>query len=160
MCMMVYIAAPVPLALVPWNESQPAFHVCELREAEVAVQQQFDVANVFYAGSHEMCGCGFQYGQYPQWEDEDRPLKRASLDAFASYLAEQLTRTPFIQIYACWDGDQSASPEHHRSLTPSSLHAEDFFFLEKELSIVKPNWPLSSMMARLLQGIGTSLRRA
>lgn len=137
MCMMVYIAASVPLALVPWNESQPAFYVSELHGSEVAVRQQFDVTHVFYAGSHEGCGCGFQYGQYPQFEDEDRPLKRASLEAFASYLAKQLTHTPSIQIYACWDGDQSAKPEHHRSLTPSSLSAEDFFFLEKELSIIR-----------------------
>jgi hypothetical protein len=137
--MMVYIAATEPLGIVAWNDAQPAFYVSELRESEASVRQQFDMPHVFYAGSHEGCGCGFQYGEYPQFEDEDRPLKRASLDAFAAYLAEQLKRVPSIQLYACWDGDQLAPPEHQRALTPGSLRSEDFFFLQKERSTIEPD---------------------
>lgn len=105
---MVYIASAEPLNLVAWNDAQPAVYVSELHESEAAVRQQFDTPHVLHAGSHEGCGCGFQYGEYPQFEDEERPLKHASLDAFADYLAEQLQRAPSIQLYACWDGDQAA----------------------------------------------------
>lgn len=133
--MMVYIAAGAPLALVAWNEATPAFHVCEIENSEISVREQFSLPHVYYAGSHEGCGCGFQYGQYPEHEAEDRRLKRSSLESFSAYLARHIQQGP-IEIYACWDGDQAAEPAHRRVLTPQSLLAEDFYFLEKELSRV------------------------
>ncbi|HKQ34122.1 MAG TPA: hypothetical protein VJT11_02330 [Nitrospiraceae bacterium] len=135
--MMVYIAAEKPLDTVAWDESEPAFYVSELHESELPVRSQFGVQNVYYTGSHEGCGCGFQYGEHPQFEDEERALKRKSLDSFADYLTEQLKRVNSIELYACWDGDQTAPPEHRRALSPDSLHSEHFYFLEKELSIVR-----------------------
>ncbi|MGC4097613.1 MAG: hypothetical protein QM706_10890 [Nitrospira sp.] len=134
--MMVYIGACQPLEQIPWNEAAPVFYVGELHESEVTIRVQFGVVYVYHTGSHEGCGCGFQYGQYPEFEDEERHLKRVSLDAFSEYLTGQLDRVDTIELYACWDGDQTASPEHWRALTPSSLRSEEFFFLEKELSRV------------------------
>lgn len=139
MCMMVYIAATEPLELVAWNDAQPAFYVAELHESEASVRQQFNAPHVLYAGSHEGCGCGFQYGEFPQFEDKERPLKRASLDAFAVYLAAQLRHVPSIQLFACWDGDQCSPHEHQRVLTPSSLRCEEFYFLQKERSTIEPD---------------------
>src|SRR5262245_54009152 len=131
MCMMVYIAASQPLDLVVWNEALPAFHVSDLHETEVSVKAQFRSAYVYYAGSHEGCGGGCRYGEYPKFVDDERNLKRASLDAFAAYLVRQLARVETIELYACWDGDQAAPPEHRRALTPSNLYSESFYFLEK-----------------------------
>jgi hypothetical protein len=135
--MMVYIASSQPLDLVPWDEGHPAFYVSDLHESEFRVREQFSLPHVYYAGSHEGCGCGFQYGQYPEFDDEERPLKRASLDSFADYLSRQLARCGAIELYACWDGDQTAAPDHQRTLTPSSLKAEEFYFLQKERSRVE-----------------------
>jgi hypothetical protein len=104
LCMMVYIGASQPLEQIPWNEATPAFYVGELHESEVTVRAQFDATYVYYAGSHEGRGCGFQYGQYPEFEDVERHLKRASLDAFSDYLAGQFDRVDTIELYACWDG--------------------------------------------------------
>jgi hypothetical protein len=132
--MMVYIGASQPLDLIAWSDAQPAFYVSELHESELPVREQLSTPYVYHAGSHEGCGCGFQYGEYPQFEDDQRHLKRASLDAFSAYLARQLERVDLIELYACWDGDQSATPKHRRSLTPRSLQSEEFFFLQRELS--------------------------
>ncbi|MCL4264438.1 MAG: hypothetical protein KJ069_14535 [Anaerolineae bacterium] len=129
---MIYISADQPLDLISWNPKKPAFHVTEINKSEVSVRQQFHQTYVYYAGSHEGCGCGFQYGEYPEFEDEDRQLKRASLDAFAAYLTRQLKRVKLIELFACWDGDQSATPEHYHRLSPEALEAEGFFFQEKE----------------------------
>ncbi len=134
--MMIYIGASQPLDRIAWNDTAPAFYVGDLHESELAVRAQFGSSFVYHAGSHEGCGCGFQYGQYPEFEDDERHLKRASLDAFSAYLAGQLDRVGAIDLYACWDGDQTAVPEYRRILTPGSLRSEDFFFLEKELSRV------------------------
>ena len=63
MCMMIYIASDRPLPLIDWQDEFPAFHVRELREEEMAVRTHFKKPYVYYAGSHEGCGCGFAYGQ-------------------------------------------------------------------------------------------------
>lgn len=136
-CMMVYTAANRPLDLVAWNDAQPAFYVSELLESEVSVRKQLSSAYVYHAGSHEGCGCGFRYGQYPQFEDEERHLKRASLDAFADYLSRQVVQVAAIELDACWDGDQTAAPVHEWAQTPNSLESEEFYFLEKELSRIE-----------------------
>ena len=135
--MMVYIASAQPLDLVAWDEAQPAFYVSELHESELRVREQFTFPHVYHAGSHEGCGCGFQYGQYPEFDDEERHLKRASLDSFSAYLSRQLAQEGAIELYACWDGDQTAAPEHQQVLTPSSLKAEEFYFLQRERSRVE-----------------------
>ncbi len=136
--MTVYVGSKGSLDLIAWNETAPAFHVTELSERDSVVRNQFTEPYVYYVGSHEGCGCGFQYGQYPEFEQgEDRSQERASLDGLATYLSHQLSRVGTIQLYACWDGDQTAIPEHHRNLTPGSFRSEEeFYFLEKELSTV------------------------
>lgn len=135
--MMVYIGANQPLKLIAWSDAQPAFYVSTLHQSEQSVREQFGATHVYYAGSHEGCGCGFQYGEYPGFDDDERHLKRASLDAFSAYLARQLDRVDAIELYACWDGDQTAMPEHNRNLTPNALRSEEFFFFQKELSRVR-----------------------
>ncbi len=63
--------------------------------------------------------------------------RRKSLHEFASYLREEIARVGTVELFACWDGDQEATPEHHRALTPSLLEADGFFFLQKELSTIE-----------------------
>jgi hypothetical protein len=137
MCVAVYIAADQPLILVPWDEAHPAFYLARVDPSDLPVISQFSKANVAYAGSHEGCGCGFQYGEYPEFREPDEAVaRRASLDQFAAYLADELTRVGPIELYACWEGDQAATVEHRRALTPMDLMTEEFFFLQKELSLV------------------------
>jgi hypothetical protein len=137
MCMAVYIAADQPLTLVIWDDAHAAFYLADVDQADLPVLSQFTKAHVAYAGSHEGCGCGSQYGEYPEFrEPEEAVARRASLDQFAAYLAGELTRVGPIELYACWDGDQTAAVEHRRALTPLDLQSEEVFFLQKELSLV------------------------
>jgi hypothetical protein len=76
--------------------------------------------------------CGSQFGEYPQFEGEECHLKRASLDKFSAYLTEQLKRVQRIDLYACWDGDQTALPVGKRQLDPDALGSHKFYFHEKE----------------------------
>jgi len=135
--MAVYIAADEPLALVPWNEAQPAFDVASVDSSERLVLARFTKAHVVFAGSHEGCACGFQCGEYPEFREADEAVaRRTSLDQFASYLAREAARVGPIELYACWEGDQAAPAEHRRALTPEDLRSENFFFLQRELSLV------------------------
>jgi len=138
MCMKVYVAADLPLRLVPWNGNAPAFNTSLLASREGRVRAQFTKPHLLYVGSHEGCGCGFQLGEYPAeyFEPDELALRKRSLHEFAAFLREELRRVGSIEVFACWDGDQEAPAEHHRALTPSALEADGFFFLEKELSTI------------------------
>src|SRR4051812_45959015 len=70
MCMVVYIASDYPLPTSSWDEARPRFHVTELSERDEPVRRQFSKPCAYYAGSHEGCGCGFQYGEYPGYQEE------------------------------------------------------------------------------------------
>lgn len=140
MCLMIYLAADAPLRSVDWDESAPAFNTSAVTPDEECVRRQFSKRYVVYAGSHEGCGCGFQLGEHPEHtEPAEAALRRASLQALAAYLRAELTRAGTIELFACWDGDQEAPPEHRRELSPLDLEAETFFFLQKELSTVSPD---------------------
>jgi YcxB-like protein len=135
---MVYLAADKPLSVVAWNEAEPGFNVSDLAEDEQRVKCQFSKQHVVYAGAHEGCGCGFQCAEYghENYEPEELNRCRRALEEFSEYLRGELERVGTIELFASWDGDQAAPPDHHRKLTPGSLMNPNFFFLERELSTI------------------------
>jgi hypothetical protein len=136
--MMVYLGASLPLRLIPWDSAKPAFHVTDmLPEFRNAVAPQLGTPHVYYAGSYEQCGCGFQVGQYPDPENPRPSQERDSLRAFRDYLQAELSSVPEIRVFACWADDEGEPPQHRRSLTPDDLVRDDFYFLEGELSVVR-----------------------
>lgn len=145
MCMMVYLASDLPLRTIPWDKVAPGFTTSALasgdKDLEKCLRRQFTKPHLLYVGSYEGCGCGFQLGQYPSESSDpaDLALGRRSLCDFATFLRDELPRAGTIELFACWDGDQGAPPEHRRTLTPSSLEGDSFFFLEKELSTIEPD---------------------
>lgn len=145
MCMMVYLASDLPLRTIPWDKAAPGFTTSALassdKDLEKLLRRQFTKPHLLYVGSYEGCGCGFQLSEYPAESSEpaDLALSRRSLRDFAAFLRDELPRAGTIELFACWDGDQGALPEHRRALTPLSLEADNFFFLEKEFSIIEPD---------------------
>ena len=140
MCMMVYLGAVKPLRLVPWDENRPAFHVGELvPEFREAVQKQLGTPAIRYAGSYEGCGCGFQYGKYPEFHDQDDELaqKRESLSALSGYLQAAFDEVTEVRVLACWAGDEGKEPTHRRELTAADLLRDDFYFFDRELSVFR-----------------------
>jgi hypothetical protein len=143
MCMMIYVAADQPLRVIPWVEAVPAFNTSSLAPDEERVRRHFQGSYILYAGSYEGCGCGFQLDSDARAFLDRGELERRqrSLHAFAQYLREELARVETIHLFACWDGDQDATPEHQRVLTPAMLEDPTFSFLQKELSTI---WPETS----------------
>jgi hypothetical protein len=138
MCMMVYIASDYPLPTSPWKPSEPGFHVSDLTERDDLVRRQFSKPFVYYAGSHEGCCCGFQYGQYDGLEEDAAKLaaSRESRRRLAEFLSITLQHQATVEVFACWDGDQGAPREHRGWARPSDLTGERTFFREKELLVV------------------------
>jgi hypothetical protein len=135
---MLYVASNAELPLLPWNESDPGFHVTELSEQEKSVKPKFKNRHVYYAGAYEGCGCGFQAGEYPGYEDNEIDLKIASLSGLADYLDAQLEKGVNIELFGCWDGDQTLPIENERTVSPESFRSKVFWFKDREYLVVKP----------------------
>ncbi|OJW15622.1 MAG: hypothetical protein BGO49_15335 [Planctomycetales bacterium 71-10] len=154
MCMMVYVASDHPLPTSAWDEARPGFHVEELSKRDEAVRKQFSKPCIYYVGSHEGCGCGFQYGQYEELEQDREESaaveeSRRHLSEFlasaaveesrrhlSEFLATALQGQAEVELFACWDGDQAATPEHRGRMSPSDLLRDHAHFREKELLVV------------------------
>ena len=138
MCMMVYIASDYPLPTSAWDGARPGFHVAELSERDRPVRRRFSRPCVYYVGSHEGCGCGFQYGQYEGIEEDPEQLvaAKASRQRLSEFLAVALQHQSELELFACWDGDQAAEPEHRGRIRPSDLRGDRTHFREKELLTV------------------------
>ena len=137
MCMLVYVASDYQLPTLAWDENHPNFHVSELSAREEPVRRQFSKPCVYYVGSHQGCGCGFQYGQYEELEDDPAEITAArdSRQRLAEFLAVALQHQAEVQLFACWDGDQGAEPEYRGRVRPADLALDRFFFREKELLV-------------------------
>lgn len=136
MCMVVYTASEVPLRTRPFDAARPGFHVTDVPSQFESVKGRFSKPFVYYAGSHEGCGCGFQYGrQHPVVEDDREELVAAdaSRRAIEAFAREALERQPAIEIYACWSGDEAEPPA-----TESKLEVPSFpdGFKEREFLVV------------------------
>ncbi|MBN1426843.1 MAG: hypothetical protein JXB07_00575 [Anaerolineae bacterium] len=137
--MMVYIASESPLPLIAWNDQCPAFYVTELpRPQDEQVRVQFSKPYVYYVGSHQGCGCGFLYGQYPGFEDDanEERDKRESVARLSQYLAEAVAANGPIELFACWDGDQAIEPEDWGNITPEDIGGEVFYLEELQFLVI------------------------
>ena len=118
MCWVLYLAADRPLPLRPFDPASPAFNVADLNGREVAVRAQFGKAFVYAVGAHTGCGCGFDRGQANPEHPDELEATETSLDALHAFLRDAMGVTGSLELYACWDGDQAATPDQrwHRRL--------------------------------------------
>jgi hypothetical protein len=120
-----------------WDADCPRFHVTELDERGDPVRRHFNKPYVYYVGSHEGCGCGFQYGEYEGFEEEsDLVQKQESRRLLTGFLANALQHQTAVELFACWDGDERHEPEHRGRVRPMDLLRSRTYFRERELLIV------------------------
>ena len=136
--MTFYVASDVSLPLLDWRDDNPAFHVTPVPDREVSVVGQFTKPHVYYVGSHEQCGCGFEYDEDDYGEPDQRAAAVRSVDALRSYLEAALRATASLELYACWDGDWALPAEHRTVLDVSQIGGPAFAVAERTLATVVP----------------------
>ena len=112
MCWVLYLAADHPLPLHVFDPGAPAFNVAELTGRETAVRVQFSKPFVYSLGAHTSCGCGFDRGQAHPDRPAELEATETSLRALCVYLGAALDVSGSLELFACWDGDQAAPPDH------------------------------------------------
>ena len=130
MCLAVYIASDKPLPLVSWDEEKPSFYVEEVQKNETGVKKQFKYEHIYYAGAHEGCGCGF----FKDGEVGDELAQvEENYKNMSAYLKMAKEKGAKLQIFSCWEGDQTAEPDHREEINEENLNEKKFEFKEKAL---------------------------
>ena len=132
MCLEIFIASNKPLPLIPWNNQVPAFHVIDLFDDAQVVRNHLKEPFVYYAGSHEGCGCAFNYD--PEYAEPDEVMaSEQSLNSLVDYLE---SAGP-VRIFSCWAGDENKPPETFRTVTPADLRDPHFVFETPQLLTIQ-----------------------
>jgi hypothetical protein len=131
MCWVLYLAAALPLPLRPFDREAPAFNVAEPTSSEEPMRIQFTKPFVYRLGAHTLCGCGFDRGQANPAHPDDLQATEASLQHLRSYLDQALAAAGPLELYACWDGDQAAVPDHRWKRRVSDFDPQMIWFPDR-----------------------------
>jgi hypothetical protein len=77
------------------------------------------------------CGCGFSLNYPPLqgvWYYAHRQL--------GDYLGKCVERSQPVELFSFWGGDHDKPVEHHRRITYDELYSTEFYFLERQLTLV------------------------
>lgn len=137
MCFVLYMASDRDRPPVTWDDAKPAFHVMADDPDAERVRGQFAKKNVYYLGSDNGCGCGFQReNDWLSSDPKERASKQQNQKLLAGYLAGCLNDEDGVELFGCWSGDEQETPVRRREISVSDLLGEEFFFIEKEHILV------------------------
>jgi hypothetical protein len=96
--------------------------------------------NVMYLGAYTGCSCGFSYGTETasNTEPDEVAAARNSTHALREYIEGMLLSEPEVELFACWEGDQSEAEINRRVVEPAYFGGNGFEFVEREHLIVRP----------------------
>jgi hypothetical protein len=132
MCLSVHIASDMPLPVSTWNPDARAFYL-DAVPVDAPVRVRFSLPNVYFAGSHLGCGCGFT-----RYEDDDeRDKTQANYTALAGVIRDVLSQSSSVEVFTCWEGDHAHEPELLESVSVSELILPEFELKERQLLRVR-----------------------
>lgn len=120
------------------------------------MKQWFSLQHIYYAGSHEGCGCGFlKEGE----KDADLDLHQENYRALARLLDAIIADGGKAEIFSCWEGDQSKPPVPSDELTVTAIVNSEFQFKERQFIRALPQ-RTSSLGASIKQAPRALARRS
>ena len=131
MCLVAYIAAAGELPILEWNQEYPAFHVKNVDAGIEKVRGQFHLPFVYYLGSHQGCGCGFNRDSISDSEPAQVDAVRQTLAVLSRYLQAAVSQVGTIELYTCWNGDEAAKVEHAITVAINHFGSDMAWFPER-----------------------------
>lgn len=144
---MLYLGSDKERNISFWDEENPQFFVQKLNTQYRDEQQQFDAIEqvklnfskrfIYYAGSHEGCGCGFRKEGF--WYEDSEQLSKAAENQkrLFEYINECLVDEDSIEIFACWAGNENEPTQSKRKIAVHEIMQADFYFEEDEFIVVE-----------------------
>jgi hypothetical protein len=135
MCHVLYMASDKERPLVAWDDAQRGFHVTPWDQGALP---HLTKPHLRYLGSDQGCGCGFQHAALSWTEDEEhRSSVRKNQQGLARYLAACLMDEESIELFTCWNGDETQPLKRRREIRVADLLEDEFEFEEKEVVVVR-----------------------
>jgi hypothetical protein len=135
MCLAVYLASDIPAQEVPWNPDDPSSHL-ESISADGGPRRWMTLRFIYYAGSHEGCGCGF-------WKSGESGLQlakvRENYAALGRVVRAVLAQEGKVEVYACGEDDLGEAPQVRESIKPGLLEGTSFEFKQRQLLWLEPD---------------------
>jgi hypothetical protein len=122
MCRVLYVASDSELPIIPWDVSNPKFHVSASDPDIESVRNHFSKNCVYYLGSHEGCGCGFHYNDF--YEKLDKADRIDSFSRLKQYLSDAVKTNGSLEVFACWSGEEPL-PCNEKSIISLSEFTND-----------------------------------
>ena len=138
MCWVLYLAADRRLPQRPFDPTSPRFNVVEVAGREAEVRRQFSKPFVYALGAHTGCCCGFDRDQANPEHPEELAATEASLRGLREFLDVALETAGPLELFACWDGDQGAPPDHRWTRGVADFTQEMAWFPDRTFVQVTP----------------------
>jgi hypothetical protein len=150
--MTYYLGCECDAPLIAYSSASPGFYVSEPQVVDVAavlavVHRHLSFPIIRCLGSRSGCGCGFRCSLpgFVKPRDtehiQEAVEQQSDHDALVAYLRSLPKQTRPMQIYGCWCGDESVTPEHFRTCSITDLASPDFAFRERELITLSTETP-------------------
>jgi hypothetical protein len=139
MCLVVYLASRMPLPEIAWTPAAPGFHVKATDDGASRVRGQMASSHVYYMGSHEGCGCGFDPGTANPNHPAEFKATRHTLEALGRYLRAAVAANGEVELYTCWDGDEAVPAEHRLTVSVGFFGPAMAWFPERSHVTVCPD---------------------
>jgi hypothetical protein len=143
MCFQVYLGASQDCPEIPYPEEEGDVprHISVRKLAE---QGWFPGAGFGLTTAYQYhvrvmsCGCGFSYDiPANNWDDHGWTLNNHR--QLGEYVAARLERSEPIELLSCWSGDEFLPVEKYRDITVAELLDPQFYFEERQLTVVYKN---------------------
>lgn len=140
MCYALYIGSDILFEISKWDPQNRKFYIGKLQDKDKDVIQHFSKSHIYYAGSWRGCGCGFFVE--PGWAEsenhaEEIEWNKNCIRDFIEFLKKVLQKTDEIELFVCWEGDQSKEPKRKLEVTPGDLLGQSLPFEERDFVIIR-----------------------
>ena len=140
MCYALYIGTDISCKTSKWSAHDPKFYIEDLQEKDKNVVHQFSKPYIYNAGSWRGCGCGF-FAE-PEWTESENHYEEIEnttkcISDFVAFLNRILQKSDGIELFVCWEGDQSKRPERKLEVIAGDLLGHSLPIKELDFVIIK-----------------------
>ncbi len=135
MCYMLYLGSDVPLPTSEWRKEAPGFYLSDSgRDGDVPkASRHFSKPHVYYAGSHEGCGCGFFFGEFD--DPEEYGQSKDSARDLVDMIDQALASSDSAELLVTWAACEKKKPKRELEMNPYELLKDEFPLEEQEFVV-------------------------
>ena len=133
MCFQVYLGSSHECTEIPYSERWEHIYSHKLTEhSGYTGHLSLESPYRYHLGVRD-CGCGFTYDIPVEQMDEMTQTFHRQL---GEYVGQCLQYADSIELFSVWSGDEFLPIEKHRRITLEDLLAPEFYFEERQLTVV------------------------